>query len=55
MCGKLAPRCDVVITLPTRTTVRIQEAPILIGHSLGGVAEQGWGLVRYSPSPIQAA
>jgi D-sedoheptulose 7-phosphate isomerase len=30
--GKLAALCDVVVTVPSETTARIQEAHLLIGH-----------------------
>ena len=53
--GKLAPLCDVAITVPSPTTARIQEAHILIGHTLCGLVEQGLGLVSYSPPLSQAA
>ncbi len=42
--GALAPLCDVAIVVPSRTTARIQEAHILIGHTLCGMVEQSLGL-----------
>jgi D-sedoheptulose 7-phosphate isomerase len=43
--GKLKPQCDVAIVVPSQVTARIQEAHILIGHSLCGAVEQQLGLV----------
>jgi D-sedoheptulose 7-phosphate isomerase len=43
--GKLNPQCDVSIVVPSQVTARIQEAHILIGHSLCGAVEQQLGLV----------
>ena len=43
--GKLKPQCDVSIVVPSQVTARIQEAHILIGHSLCGAVEQQLGLV----------
>ena len=43
--GKLKPQCDVCIVVPSQVTARIQEAHILIGHSLCGAVEQQLGLV----------
>jgi len=43
--GKLKPLCDVSIVVPSQITARIQEAHILIGHSLCGAVEQQLGLV----------
>ena len=43
--GKLKPQCDVSIVVPSQITARIQEAHILIGHSLCGAVEQQLGLV----------
>ncbi|MPS49698.1 MAG: SIS domain-containing protein [Methylobacillus sp.] len=37
--GKLASLCDHVLTMPTSDTPRIQEAHILIGHSLCDLVE----------------
>lgn len=42
--GKIATMCDLHITVPSHTTARIQEAHILIGHTLCGFVEQGLGL-----------
>ena len=43
--GKLKNLCDVSIVVPSPITARIQEAHILIGHSLCGAIEQQLGLV----------
>ena len=43
--GKLKAVCDIVIVVPSQVTARIQEAHILIGHSLCGAVEQQLGLV----------
>jgi len=43
--GKLKNLCDVSIVVPSAITARIQEAHILIGHSLCGAIEQQLGLV----------
>ncbi len=43
--GKLKPQCDISIVVPSQVTARIQEAHILIGHSLCGAVEQQLGLV----------
>jgi D-sedoheptulose 7-phosphate isomerase len=43
--GKLAPLCDVAIVVPSAVTARIQEAHILVGHTLCGAVEQALGLV----------
>lgn len=43
--GALAALSDVAMIVPTETTARIQEAHILIGHTLCGMVEQGLGLV----------
>ena len=42
--GKLKAVCDVSIIVPSQITARIQEAHILIGHSLCGAVEQQLGL-----------
>ncbi len=44
--GKLAPLSDVAIVVPSDVTARIQEAHILIGHTICGGVEQALGLVR---------
>lgn len=44
--GKLKNNCDVPIVVPSTVTARIQEAHILIGHSLCGAVEQQLGLVK---------
>jgi D-sedoheptulose 7-phosphate isomerase len=38
--GQLAGLCDVPIIVPSSTTARIQEAHILIGHTLCGMVEE---------------
>jgi D-sedoheptulose 7-phosphate isomerase len=43
--GKLKAQCDVAIVVPSQVTARIQEAHILIGHSLCGAVELKLGLV----------
>lgn len=43
--GKLLSMCDSAVVVPSSTTARIQEAHILIGHTLCGLIEQGLGLV----------
>lgn len=43
--GKLAKICDLAIVVPSNTTARIQEAHLLIGHSICGHVEQKLGLV----------
>lgn len=43
--GKLKSLCDCSIVVPSDVTARIQEAHILIGHSICGAVEQGLGLV----------
>jgi len=43
--GKLQAVCDISIVVPSKVTARIQEAHILIGHSLCGAVEQQLGLV----------
>lgn len=42
--GDLRPMCDVAIVVPSPVTARIQEAHILIGHTLCGHIEQELGL-----------
>ncbi len=42
--GKLAALCDHSIVVPSQTTARIQEAHILIGHTICGGVEQLLGL-----------
>ena len=44
--GKLASLSDVAIIVPSDVTARIQEAHILIGHTICGGVEQSLGLVR---------
>lgn len=41
--GELAKWCDVAIIVPSNVTARIQEAHILIGHTLCGIVEQQLG------------
>ncbi len=43
--GKLKSMSDVAIVVPSETTARIQEAHILVGHTLCGQIEQNLGLV----------
>jgi len=38
--GKMAPFCDVCISVPTTVTARIQEMHIMIGHILCEIVEQ---------------
>ncbi|HUN74969.1 MAG TPA: SIS domain-containing protein [Steroidobacteraceae bacterium] len=42
--GELLKLCDVPIVVPSRTTARIQEAHIFIGHALCALIEQALGL-----------
>jgi D-sedoheptulose 7-phosphate isomerase len=42
--GRMRELCDVAITVPARSTARIQEAHIFIGHSLCGLIERQLGL-----------
>lgn len=42
--GKLALLCDIAIIVPSLSTARIQEAHILIGHTICGAVEQALGL-----------
>ena len=43
--GVLKELCDLSIVVPSDVTARIQEAHILIGHSICGAVEKGLGLV----------
>lgn len=43
--GSLKDICDCAIVVPSEVTARIQEAHILIGHSICGAVEQELGLV----------
>ena len=43
--GKLKAQCDISIVVPSQVTARIQEAHILIGHSLCGAVELKLGMV----------
>ena len=43
--GKILALSDVAVTVPNDVTARIQEAHILIGHTLCGIIEQELGLV----------
>ena len=38
--GQLAGRCEVAIVVPSSSTARIQEAHIMIGHTLCGMVEE---------------
>lgn len=42
--GRLASMCELSIVVPSEVTARVQEAHILIGHTLCGLIEQGLGL-----------
>jgi len=42
--GALKPMCDLALVVPSPVTARIQEAHILIGHTLCGLIEQQLGL-----------
>lgn len=42
--GSLSDMCDISIVVPSTSTARIQEAHILIGHTLCGGVEQQLGL-----------
>lgn len=46
--GSLAPLCDCSIVVPNDITARIQEAHIIIGHTICGGVEQELGLVSRS-------
>ena len=43
--GRLVTLCDISIVVPSNVTARIQEAHILIGHTICGAVEQSLGLV----------
>jgi D-sedoheptulose 7-phosphate isomerase len=43
--GKLAGVCEHAIVVPSIVTARIQEAHIMIAHTICGAVEQGLGLV----------
>jgi D-sedoheptulose 7-phosphate isomerase len=43
--GNMAPLCDVLVTVPSKVTARIQELHILIGHMWCKALEQRLGLV----------
>jgi D-sedoheptulose 7-phosphate isomerase len=43
--GKLATMCECSIIVPSDITARVQEAHILIGHTICGAVEQNLGLV----------
>jgi D-sedoheptulose 7-phosphate isomerase len=45
--GKLALLCDHAIIVPSQVTARIQEAHILIGHTICGDVERLLGLIPY--------
>ena len=42
--GALRALCDVAVVVPSSTTARIQEAHIMIGHTLCGMVESALGL-----------
>lgn len=46
--GSIAPLCDCSIVVPSDVTARIQEAHIIIGHTICGGVEQELGLVSGS-------
>lgn len=50
--GRLARLCDHAVIVPERVTARIQEAHILIGHTICGAVEQQLGL---APPPGEPA
>lgn len=43
--GEIVKHCKISIVVPSYTTARIQEAHILIGHSICGAVEKGLNLV----------
>ncbi|HEX4508935.1 MAG TPA: D-sedoheptulose 7-phosphate isomerase [Burkholderiaceae bacterium] len=43
--GRLRGLCDVAIVVPSEVTARIQEAHVLIAHTICGAVEQALGLV----------
>jgi D-sedoheptulose 7-phosphate isomerase len=43
--GNMAPLCDVLVTVPSKVTARIQELHILVGHIWCKALEQRLGLV----------
>lgn len=45
--GKLAALCNHSVIVPSKITARIQEAHILIGHTICGAVEQSLGLVPH--------
>lgn len=42
--GRLKTECDLAIVVPSDVTARIQEAHIMIGHTLCGMIEESLGL-----------
>lgn len=42
--GRLAPLCELAVIVPDVVTARIQEAHMLIGHTICGAVEQQLGL-----------
>jgi D-sedoheptulose 7-phosphate isomerase len=44
--GQLRALCDLPIVVPDRSTARIQEAHIFVGHTLCGLIEQALGLTQ---------
>ena len=46
--GKLMSMCDIAVVVPSTITARIQEAHILIGHSICGAVETVLGLNKLS-------
>jgi D-sedoheptulose 7-phosphate isomerase len=49
--GRLLRLCEHAIVVPDRVTARIQEAHILIGHTLCGAVEQQLGLAAPTGGP----
>lgn len=45
--GELARLCDISLVVQSKVTARIQEAHILIGHTLCGAVERQLGLVHH--------
>lgn len=53
--GALACEADICVVVPSAVTARIQEAHILIGHTICGGIEQGLGLVESEFSGVSSA
>ncbi len=41
-CGKLGALCDAVIAVPSKTTARIQEMHIMVGHIICEIVEEDY-------------